>query len=104
MPPTAEPPMVRFREVTKRYADLVVLDQLDLDIAANAKVAIIGHSLLHLRDQFLGPAVAAQTVELSRKTCDDGQEVLDQLLLQGLAVLHPIHQMDLHAERSEILS
>jgi polar amino acid transport system ATP-binding protein len=37
-------PMVRFREVTKRYGDLVVLDQLDLDVAANEKVAIIGPS------------------------------------------------------------
>ena len=40
---TAEP-MVRFREVTKRYGDLVVLDRLDLDVAANEKVAIIGPS------------------------------------------------------------
>jgi polar amino acid transport system ATP-binding protein len=37
-------PMVRFQEVTKRYGDLVVLDRLDLDIAANEKVAIIGPS------------------------------------------------------------
>jgi polar amino acid transport system ATP-binding protein len=36
--------MVRFKEVTKRYGDLVVLDQLDLDVAANEKVAIIGPS------------------------------------------------------------
>jgi polar amino acid transport system ATP-binding protein len=39
-----EPPMVRFKEVTKRYSDLVVLDQLDLEIASNEKVAIIGPS------------------------------------------------------------
>ena len=39
-----EPPMVRFVEVTKRYGDLVVLDQLNLDIAPNEKVAIIGPS------------------------------------------------------------
>jgi polar amino acid transport system ATP-binding protein len=44
MPTSAEPPMVRFQEVTKRYGDLVVLDQLSLDIAANEKVAIIGPS------------------------------------------------------------
>jgi polar amino acid transport system ATP-binding protein len=44
MQASAEPPMVRFKEVTKRYGDLVVLDQLDLDVAANEKVAIIGPS------------------------------------------------------------
>ncbi len=37
-------PMVRFDNVSKRYGDLKVLDQLDLDIAANEKVAIIGPS------------------------------------------------------------
>jgi polar amino acid transport system ATP-binding protein len=37
-------PMVRFAEVTKRYGPLTVLDRLDLDIAANEKVAIIGPS------------------------------------------------------------
>jgi polar amino acid transport system ATP-binding protein len=36
--------MVRFKGVTKRYGDLVVLDQLDLDIAHNERVAIIGPS------------------------------------------------------------
>ena len=40
----AEPPMVRFAGVTKRYGELTVLDRLDLDIAANEKVAIIGPS------------------------------------------------------------
>jgi polar amino acid transport system ATP-binding protein len=44
MQASPEPPMVRFKEVTKRYGDLVVLDQLDLDVAANEKVAIIGPS------------------------------------------------------------
>ena len=44
MQASAEPPMVRFKEVTKRYGDLVVLDQLDLEVAANEKVAIIGPS------------------------------------------------------------
>jgi polar amino acid transport system ATP-binding protein len=44
MQASAEPPIVRFKEVTKRYGDLVVLDQLDLDVAANEKVAIIGPS------------------------------------------------------------
>jgi polar amino acid transport system ATP-binding protein len=44
MQASAELPMVRFKEVTKRYGDLVVLDQLDLDVAANEKVAIIGPS------------------------------------------------------------
>ena len=38
------PPMVRFDGVTKRYGDLVVLDRLDLDVAAHEKVAIIGPS------------------------------------------------------------
>lgn len=37
-------PMVRFRGVTKRYGALAVLDGLDLDIARNEKVAIIGPS------------------------------------------------------------
>ena len=37
-------PMVRFEQVTKRYDDLTVLDELDLDIDANEKVAIIGPS------------------------------------------------------------
>ena len=36
--------MVRFDKVTKRYGALTVLDQLDLDIAAGEKVAIIGPS------------------------------------------------------------
>jgi polar amino acid transport system ATP-binding protein len=38
------PPMVHFEKVTKRYGPLTVLDQLDLDVAANEKVAIIGPS------------------------------------------------------------
>jgi polar amino acid transport system ATP-binding protein len=42
--PPANPPMVRFDGVTKRYGDLTVLDRLDLSIAANEKVAIIGPS------------------------------------------------------------
>jgi len=37
-------PMVRFDRVTKRYGALTVLDELDLDIAPNEKVAIIGPS------------------------------------------------------------
>jgi polar amino acid transport system ATP-binding protein len=37
-------PMVRFQGVTKRYGSLTVLDKLDLDVAANEKVAIIGPS------------------------------------------------------------
>jgi polar amino acid transport system ATP-binding protein len=37
-------PMVRFADVTKRYASLTVLDKLDLDVAPNEKVAIIGPS------------------------------------------------------------
>jgi polar amino acid transport system ATP-binding protein len=41
---TAALPMVRFDQVTKSYGSLVVLDQLDLDIAAGEKVAIIGPS------------------------------------------------------------
>ena len=36
--------MVRFDGVTKRYGALTVLDQLDLDVAPNEKVAIIGPS------------------------------------------------------------
>ncbi|WP_236572431.1 ectoine/hydroxyectoine ABC transporter ATP-binding protein EhuA [Burkholderia sp. 8Y] len=40
----AETPIVRFRNVTKRYGALTVLDGLDLDIARNEKVAIIGPS------------------------------------------------------------
>jgi polar amino acid transport system ATP-binding protein len=37
-------PMIRFRGVTKRYGPLTVLDHLDLDVARNEKVAIIGPS------------------------------------------------------------
>jgi polar amino acid transport system ATP-binding protein len=37
-------PMVRFDKVTKSYGAFVVLDQLDLDIMAGEKVAIIGPS------------------------------------------------------------
>ncbi len=37
-------PMVRFRGVTKRYGTLTVLDRLDLDVARNEKIAIIGPS------------------------------------------------------------
>nr|WP_318227745.1 ectoine/hydroxyectoine ABC transporter ATP-binding protein EhuA [Paraburkholderia terrae]MDW3660197.1 ectoine/hydroxyectoine ABC transporter ATP-binding protein EhuA [Paraburkholderia terrae] len=37
-------PMVRFAGVTKRYGALTVLDELDLEIAPNEKVAIIGPS------------------------------------------------------------
>ncbi|MDR5754141.1 MULTISPECIES: ectoine/hydroxyectoine ABC transporter ATP-binding protein EhuA [unclassified Caballeronia] len=40
----ATAPMVRFRGVTKRYGSLTVLDALDLDVARNEKVAIIGPS------------------------------------------------------------
>ena len=39
-----QPPLIRLRGVSKRYGDLTVLDQLDLDIEANEKVAIIGPS------------------------------------------------------------
>jgi polar amino acid transport system ATP-binding protein len=37
-------PMVRFARVTKRYGSLTVLDALDLEVARNEKVAIIGPS------------------------------------------------------------
>jgi polar amino acid transport system ATP-binding protein len=37
-------PMVRFRNVSKRYGPLTVLDGLNLDVEANEKVAIIGPS------------------------------------------------------------
>ena len=37
-------PMVRFDKVRKAYGTLTVLDDLDLDIAAGEKVAIIGPS------------------------------------------------------------
>jgi polar amino acid transport system ATP-binding protein len=40
----APQPMVRFAGVTKRYGALTVLDALDLDVAPNEKVAIIGPS------------------------------------------------------------
>jgi polar amino acid transport system ATP-binding protein len=40
----AEQPMVRFAGVTKRYAALTVLDDLNLDIGRGEKVAIIGPS------------------------------------------------------------
>ena len=37
-------PMVRFSKVTKRYGDLTVLDDFDLDVKANEMVSIIGPS------------------------------------------------------------
>lgn len=37
-------PMVRFRNVSKRYGKLTVLDRLDLDVNAGEKIAIIGPS------------------------------------------------------------
>ncbi|WP_157018172.1 ectoine/hydroxyectoine ABC transporter ATP-binding protein EhuA [Mesorhizobium xinjiangense] len=37
-------PMVRFKNVTKQYGDLVVLDSLNLDVAEGEMVAIIGPS------------------------------------------------------------
>ena len=37
-------PMVRFDRVSKRYGDLTVLDRLELDVAANEMVSIIGPS------------------------------------------------------------
>jgi len=37
-------PLVRFADVTKRYGDLTVLDQLNLDIGHNEMVSIIGPS------------------------------------------------------------
>jgi polar amino acid transport system ATP-binding protein len=42
--PAEDMPMVRFDGVTKRYGPLTVLDELQLDIARNEKVAIIGPS------------------------------------------------------------
>ncbi|WP_312668769.1 ectoine/hydroxyectoine ABC transporter ATP-binding protein EhuA [Stutzerimonas nitrititolerans] len=41
---SVEAPMVQFRDVTKRYGDLTVLDHLDLDVHNGEKVAIIGPS------------------------------------------------------------
>lgn len=37
-------PIARFDEVTKRFGDLVVLDRLNLEVAPNEKVAVIGPS------------------------------------------------------------
>jgi len=37
-------PLVQFANVTKRYGDLTVLDNLNLDVAANEMVSIIGPS------------------------------------------------------------
>ena len=42
--PETAMPMVRFDGVTKRFGQLTVLDSLDLDIARNERVAIIGPS------------------------------------------------------------
>ena len=36
--------IVQFKEVTKKYGDLVVLDKLNLDIKKNEMVSIIGPS------------------------------------------------------------
>ena len=37
-------PIVRFQGVTKRFGDLLVLDELDIDVAPGEKLAIIGPS------------------------------------------------------------
>ena len=42
--PEGDRPMVRFMNVTKSYGKLVVLDQLNLDIAAGEMVSVIGPS------------------------------------------------------------
>src|SRR3546814_10270552 len=42
--PDRATPMVRFEKVTKSYGSLVVLDQLDLDIAPGEKDSLIGPS------------------------------------------------------------
>ena len=42
--PAEDMPRVRFDGVTKRYGPLTVLDELQLDIGRNEKVAIIGPS------------------------------------------------------------
>jgi len=42
--PTPATPMVRFQSVRKAFGSLVVLDDLNLDIAAGEKVALIGPS------------------------------------------------------------
>src|SRR5262245_14001375 len=44
MSPAATAPMVRFDKVTKSSGSFVVLDQLQLDIPAGERVAIIGPS------------------------------------------------------------
>jgi polar amino acid transport system ATP-binding protein len=44
MGPAPEGPIVRFSRVWKRFGDLVVLRELDLDVAYGEKVAIIGAS------------------------------------------------------------
>jgi polar amino acid transport system ATP-binding protein len=44
MSTAGETPMVRFDKATKRYGALTVLDELDLDVATDEKVAIIGPS------------------------------------------------------------
>jgi polar amino acid transport system ATP-binding protein len=41
---TTDQPMIRFDNVSKRYGSLTVLDQLDLQVQAAEKVAIIGPS------------------------------------------------------------
>ncbi len=41
---TSKPPMVKFEKVRKTYGDLVVLDDLDFEVAENEKIAIIGPS------------------------------------------------------------
>ncbi|MDA1132296.1 MAG: ectoine/hydroxyectoine ABC transporter ATP-binding protein EhuA [Proteobacteria bacterium] len=42
--PIAAQPKVRLDRVTKRYGDLVVLDQLSMDVAPNEMISIIGPS------------------------------------------------------------
>ena len=89
--------MVRFSKVTKRYGDLTVLDNLDLDVAANEMVSIIG------------PSGSGKTTVLrmlmTLETIDEGVIYVDGAPLSHMergGALEPASEKYLRSHRSKI--
>ena len=89
--------MVRFSKVTKRYGDLTVLDNLDLDVAANEMVTIIG------------PSGSGKTTVLrmlmTLETIDEGVIYVDGVPLSHMergGALEPASEKYLRSHRSKI--
>ena len=89
--------MVRFSKVTKRYGDLTVLDNLDLDVTANEMVSIIG------------PSGSGKTTVLrmlmTLETIDEGVIYVDGTPLTHMeknGALEPATEKYLRSHRSKI--